>query len=364
MLSSASQAPRKIAATVSAPSLSDQSPPKSKEETQVINRNFGLKEIVDSEKTYFSALQRTIWVYKKQLQDVAKEDPDVISEQEVDALFSNIESIYSFSKTLYKDLRRLNTGPNTTVGDIFLRNAPVMRMYTVYVNNYDNGNATLVECKKRSQFNALIDANNQIAGVATDLSAFLILPVQRPPRYEMLLTVVLKNTPEDHPEFEVLSLACKKIKEINDEINEAKRAADGRAYLFRIQKQLSNKPPELVIIAPHRKLIKEGSIGRINNKTKKCENRFVFLFSDMFVVSKERGSSYLYKYHSILTSDVMMSSDLATASLKITSMKPIGEALEPLDEVWQFGSSEDLDQWATAFVSVLNAFVTNRVSRV
>jgi len=31
-----------------------------------------------------------------------------------------------------------------------------MRMYTVYVNNYDNGNATLVECKKRSQFNALI----------------------------------------------------------------------------------------------------------------------------------------------------------------------------------------------------------------
>ncbi len=63
-------------------------------------------------------------------------------------------------------------------------------------------------------------------------------------------------------------------------------------------------------------------------------------------------------------SSVVSVADLATASLKITSMKPIGEALEPLDEVWQFGSSEDLDQWATAFVSVLNAFVTNRVSRV
>eukprot|EP01111_Echinosteliopsis_oligospora_P011941 TRINITY_DN4042_c0_g1_i2.p1 TRINITY_DN4042_c0_g1~~TRINITY_DN4042_c0_g1_i2.p1 ORF type:complete len:130 (-),score=17.79 TRINITY_DN4042_c0_g1_i2:10-399(-) len=64
-----------------------------------------------------------------------------------------------------------------------------------------------------------------------DLVDFLILPVQRIPRYVMLLQDLRKYTPSSHPDFTPLQEALVKMKEFATNINQMKRAYERVAYL-------------------------------------------------------------------------------------------------------------------------------------
>ncbi len=109
-----------------------------------------------------------------------------------------------------------------------------------------------------------------------DLQSFLILPVQRMPRYEMLLKVFIlfhyffqnltsssypfsltiihhnsynylinqelcANTPTDHPDFNNLTVAIESIVQINKYLNEKKRIADSNQRLIEMETELSGK---------------------------------------------------------------------------------------------------------------------------
>jgi hypothetical protein len=51
------------------------------------------------------------------------------------------------------------------------------------------------------------------------LGSFLIMPVQRIPRYALLLRDLLKNTWEDHPDYENIQKALKLIESIGMDVN-------------------------------------------------------------------------------------------------------------------------------------------------
>ena len=69
--------------------------------------------------------------------------------------------------------------------------APVLRVYTQYLTNYDQQLRVLTELEKRQAFVAF----NKAAKGKMSLANYLILPVQRLPRYEMLLEVRLRFVP-------------------------------------------------------------------------------------------------------------------------------------------------------------------------
>ena len=52
------------------------------------------------------------------------------------------------------------------------------------------------------------------------MNSFLTLPIQRIPRYKMLLEAVLKYTDESHPDHENLQKCVQQISVIADEVNE------------------------------------------------------------------------------------------------------------------------------------------------
>lgn len=61
-------------------------------------------------------------------------------------------------------------------------------------------------------------------GTKESLSDLLITPVQRIPRYVLLLQLILKNTANDHPDAKYLKDALREIKKVATIINERKRA--------------------------------------------------------------------------------------------------------------------------------------------
>jgi FYVE/RhoGEF/PH domain-containing protein 5/6 len=73
------------------------------------------------------------------------------------------------------------------------------------------------------------------------LQSFLILPVQRMPRYEMLLKELFKDTPPTHPDHTTLTTAIDAIVKINIYLNEKKKQAESNQRLLDLAQDLSGK---------------------------------------------------------------------------------------------------------------------------
>jgi len=108
-----------------------------------------------------------------------------------------------------------------------------------------------------ADFNRLSGANDaiylkscmQAAGTRLDLPALLIQPVQRMPRYQLLLRELIKKTPSDHVDRSNLESAMEKFTEINIFTNKKKKEADNQLKMNSVKSLISglklvcNSPP-------------------------------------------------------------------------------------------------------------------------
>lgn len=72
------------------------------------------------------------------------------------------------------------------------------------------------------------------------LGALLILPIQRIPRYVLLLQDLLRHTESGHPDHADLVQALKDMRQVADYINEKKREAEALNLVVRIQERIHN----------------------------------------------------------------------------------------------------------------------------
>ena len=63
----------------------------------------------------------------------------------------------------------------------------------------------------------------------------MITPVQRLPRYELLLRDLVKNTAKNHPDYPNLTFALEKMTEINVFINEQQRDSEQIQHFLNFQ---------------------------------------------------------------------------------------------------------------------------------
>ena len=147
--------------------------------------------------------------------------------------------------------------------------------------------------EQRIIFQQFIRATNikveKLYGKIADLESFLILPVQRIPRYMLLLDALLKFTPPDHPDFNNLTEAIAKVKSVADHLNQAVTIEEHREKIFEIQKRLVLNyigAQNQNIIAPHRKLLFEGTCQLENTVNGVKGSLYCYLFNDAFAISK------------------------------------------------------------------------------
>jgi hypothetical protein len=117
------------------------------------------------------------------------------------------------------------------------------------------------------------------------LNALLILPVQRLPRYELLLVDLCAETAADDESLPDFQQALGRIKAVTRDINDSFRARDGNT-LLRIQRSLDAK---LNLMSSPRHLVREGDLVVVHRAATNClcssgltsSTRFrFFLFND------------------------------------------------------------------------------------
>jgi len=269
-----------------------------------------LVEILDTERFYVDALGVVADVYMKPLQREAARSKPILKTQYTSVIFAYLDVILGHNTRLLLGLEKRITTCMTEamfqracIGDLFdAMKGQFASTYTKYVINHPEAIATLNErTRKNKGFASFLkkcktrpDLKNQT------LESYLIMPVQRLPRYILLLGELLKHTPPDHPDYAPLEDALSTLREAASSLNEGKRDSEMFQGVLRAQQSIEPKLPDL--ISATRRLWYEGPIQEWS-KNRKLKERYLFLFNDLLLVTQQKsGEKYRLRTKIILAS--------------------------------------------------------------
>jgi len=157
----------------------------------------------------------------------------------------------------------------------FLSLAPFLRLYTNYSLNFEKVTATLEELDKKEKVKQWLEKRMEdpiCAGL--DFGAYLIMPIQRIPRYRLLIEEFLHNTPQTHKDYKDIQASLDKLMAVAKDVNKAITDQENRDRMIKISKKLVDMKEEL--IAPSRYFIREGDLQKVCRKDRK-KTPFLFV---------------------------------------------------------------------------------------
>ncbi|XP_019769581.2 protein ECT2 isoform X3 [Dendroctonus ponderosae] len=162
----------------------------SETERRDFKREKALLEIVNSEIKYVKQLETIIEFFMVPVQDKV-----LLKQDDYEILFGNIRTIYNINKEL---LEQLDQGFDH-IPQAFNKIAPFLKLYSVYAYGFKNQLKILQNARScNPAFAKFIENQETRPEVQIKLSALLITPIQRVPRYKLLLNQLLAlTTPED-----------------------------------------------------------------------------------------------------------------------------------------------------------------------
>jgi len=196
------------------------------------------------------------------------------------------------------------------------------------------------------------------------LDDFLILPVQRIPRYIMLLESMLKYLPAWHPDCDHTKNAVAKMRGFAYNINKRKEA---RVKLVEISRKLIGYPQEEKLLAESRFLVRDGFLF-----DDKKRSRFCILLNNELVVTKSahikapsklsgeemKKRKFTFEYSILLGSSTKLLVSLAGEPSPSIAATPFTMTLvnQQMKHVFNTPSDEDGKAWVKDIHSVLEHF--------
>jgi len=358
------------------------SQPENDEAKRTKKRATAARELYDTEVTYVRSLMVLINGFM-----VPCKNENILTKQEISEVFSNVAQLLTFHKDFLKDLKeRIDIWTDdTAIGDIVLSVTPYMKLYTAYGSNYENAlNAVQNLSKKNQRFAQFLETCMQTPSFGgLTLSAYLIMPIQRIPRYRMLLEVLVKFTPQDHSDFKHLNEALEVVRDVANYINTHIAKEDNTRHLIRIQ----NLVPKQQILSPMRRFIMEASFPtnyfaktkksskrlesgrskslRLNHNEKENKGRHSLSSSSLRALEKDAGfvQAHFYLFDDALvlqsTKEKTKSAFLHLTTMWSITQPDLGCVLELVTLETTFvivtGNEDEQKEWAEALTLAINS---------
>ncbi|KAN0032251.1 hypothetical protein ACTFIV_006132 [Dictyostelium citrinum] len=250
------------------------------------NKRFRIKiinELIETERDYVRDLNIVVEVFLNPIRE-----KQLLSAKDINALFSNIEILYSINMNVLKALEK-DKDPlceNISVGQTFLDMSHYLKMYTTYCSNQQNALKILEEEKIKNQpFREYLEfCMNDSVCRGLPLNSFIIKPVQRICKYPLLIKETIKFTPNDHPDKPALEEVDKKISDIVQSINEAKRTLELFQKIVDLQNSIDGLE-DTNLMEQGRTLLMEGTVSAVKElNSEDSLSRTLFLFNNLILI--------------------------------------------------------------------------------
>lgn len=324
------------------------------------------EELVSTEKTYVKGLKAVSHGFVKRLQ--VRNDVEslktYLTPKEITRVFLNILDIYDLNHRLYRDLKKIMHAGRLLTSDLpkLLHSyTPFFRLYQSFVTEYEKAMKFMAEMKvTRPFFTSFMELNEAVEG--KKISDLMIQPVQRIPRYLLLLKGIVKLTGPDDPTLPDLRRALQQMESMAKQINHSFEEVEARSRVLEVQKCLED---DLILVTTSRLHIKDGPLRkRFNHTTLKMKTDkkyWFFLFNDMLLytsVPKKDGKcklKYLLSLHQLSVHDIADQSQD-----KLTNIIEIKHTIKSFFVVAD--SAEEKATWLEAFREALKQLVARQDS--
>ncbi|KFQ58608.1 Rho guanine nucleotide exchange factor 37, partial [Pelecanus crispus] len=189
-----------------------------------LSQRLAVEELITTEASYVRNIQLCVSDIRAHLQK--KQLPDL----DLEGLFSNTDDILHVSRRFLKGLEATATQEGEQllcISALFQQFKEEMEtVYKIYCASYEHALLLVESYRKdpRLQEEILETLNATVPHTgASDLSFFLVMPVQRVTKYPLLLGKILENTPVSASAYPALQAAVCAMAQVNANINEYKR---------------------------------------------------------------------------------------------------------------------------------------------
>ncbi|KAJ6240236.1 hypothetical protein M0813_24579 [Anaeramoeba flamelloides] len=255
---------------------------------QKMKKNF-LKETLQTERTYFNQLDSIVKDFLHPLLE-----KQIVSEQTSQTIFSNVQLLRDLHLSLLEAFETRHKSELFTYGDIFEEFVPYLILYTDFVNNFDISRGA-VESEKKSnvKFSQFLESNVRYTNCKLDLHSLLITPVQRIPRYIMLIEGLLKNLDPEHLDYPIFKKVLIKLKVLAIQVNKNKYKTETFQPLFELDDKFRGLEGT-TLIKEGRQLIKMGHLIEKNHPNP--SKSWIFLFNDCIIFATNEGDTYQFRF--------------------------------------------------------------------
>ncbi|KAL6051464.1 DH domain-containing protein (Fragment), variant 2 [Balamuthia mandrillaris] len=224
-------------------------------------RSLVVKEIITTERTYLQGLRTVIDDYQRPMEAKLTTDKrwqKFLTTENIKTIFYQLTIIVGFNQLFLEKLEQRLDSPEWSIdsklADVFITMGDVFRVYAGYINNYSQAINTLVAVKKNRKFQEFlenVEATHTKQGLFAghNLEMFLITPIQRIPRYVILLKSLLKYTPKDHPDHPYIQEAIEKMDQVAMQNQRSQAAAENINILFKLQKRFLQQVQCFVLLS-------------------------------------------------------------------------------------------------------------------
>ncbi|XP_021505717.1 rho guanine nucleotide exchange factor 38 [Meriones unguiculatus] len=192
-----------------------------------------IRELIQTERDYVTDLELCV---REVVQPLRSKQIDRL---DVEALFTNIESVHQISAKLLSLLEEATTDVEPAmqvIGEVFLQiKGPLEDTYKIYCYHHDEAHSVLESHEKEEELKQhLSHCIQSLKNIymqegkpnLLDMGSLMIKPIQRVMKYPLLLCELRNSTPRSHPDYRALEEAFAAVKDINININELKRRKD------------------------------------------------------------------------------------------------------------------------------------------
>ncbi|KAG9296550.1 hypothetical protein G9A89_015142 [Geosiphon pyriformis] len=262
-------------------------------------RQEAINEVIYTEKDFVRDLEylRDVWMLPLFHQDLLPENRRY---EFVNEVFYNIMEVYTVNSKLADALQKRQNSYAIVeqIGDIFLEFVPSFDPFIKYGAHQLWGKYEFEREKNENpEFAKFVEDTERLPqSRKLELNGYLTKPTTRLGRYPLLLEAVLKQTPQDHPDFTNLPKVISIIREFLTNVNVESGRSENRFNLQHLHDHLKGtEHVDLKLMEEGRQLIFKGTLKKRSGAGESSDLQ-VFLFDHVLLMVKVKTVNKVEQY--------------------------------------------------------------------
>ncbi|CAB3403312.1 unnamed protein product [Caenorhabditis bovis] len=253
-------------------------------------RHLAARELLDTEASFVEGLEHLVTKYMRPLRQPL--ECTLIEATLVDKIFYRVPEILAHHQVLLAALsqRLEHWHKDAIIGDVLLAHFSKQSMietFIAFVDNFKYAKAAIAQARQKHAFEKYYSRCCRDHPKKIDLDALLISPIQRVPRYELIVKQMLKHTPVEHDDRERLLRAQRHIHCLAVAINQHKEGNEQMEQRLREIEAIVDGLDDLV--SADRTLLRHDMVTLKDTRRERC----VFMLSDLLLVTSVKKKQKL-----------------------------------------------------------------------